>query len=274
MKEIKNKKLTIIILLFITYLSLYFLFHYWSDGIFSRFSSDTGLKVFYRFQDYIPGYLIYGLLSTCLVVEIFYLNKQSKFQYFVIARVGHKDRLKYEIIQVLKTSFFVRLIFNLILLLMIHLFFSNLSFREYSDLSNYVSEVIGLYNNSKISLLLYIIYSSIGFSIFSLFIYSMSYFIKNQYIFKVSGIILFVGMTVIAAILGNQLYVYFDNIKFANPILEAISTVNLVTPAMNNFTTITSLFETHIYFWYSCLCFLIYSVILLYFRYNLEKKNG
>lgn len=274
MKELANKKITLIIILIVTVASLYYLFNYWSDGIYAKFNSNIGLAVFYRFQDFIPGFLILGLLSTSLVVESFYQNRQSRFQNHIITRIGYKERIKYEVKNVVIISFIIRLLFNIFLLLIIHFFFSNIEFKEYSDVSYYASGVAELFANSKISLLLYILYSSIGFSIFSLFIYSVSYFIKNQYVFKISGIILFIGLTVLSAIIGNLLYVYFSDIKFSNLLLQALATSSLMVPAMMGFTSITSLFETHIYFWYTCFCFIIYSGILLYIRYKLERKNG
>lgn len=274
MKELGNKKITIATILGITIVSLYYLYNYWSDGIYARFSSNVGLDIFYRFQDFVPGFLILGLLSTCILIETFYQNKQSKFQNYIIARVGYKERMKYEIKQVVLISFIVRFLFNLFLLLIIHMFFSNIAFKEYTDVSYYASGVAELFHNSKVSLALYLLYSSIGFSVFSLFIYSISYFIKNQHVFKISGIVIFIGMTVASAIIGNQLYMYFNDIKFANPLLQAFATSSLMVPAMMGFTSITSLFETHLYFWYTCLCFIVYSVVLLFARYKLERKNG
>lgn len=274
MKELANKKITMIIILIVTVVSLYYLFNYWSDGLYAKFSSNIGLELFYSFQDFIPCFLILGLLSTCLVVETFYQNRQSRFQNYIIARIGYKERIKYEVKSVVITSFIIRLLFNIVLLLIIHLFFSNIAFKEYSDVSYYASGVVELFTNSKISLLLYIIYSSIGFSIFSLFVYGVSYFIKNQHVFKISGIVFFIGLTVLSAIIGNQLYIYFSDIKFSNPLLQALATSSLMVPAMMGFTSITSLFETHIYFWYTCLCFIIYSGILLFIRCKLERKNG
>ena len=274
MKELANKKITLIIILVVTILLLYYLFNFWSDGLYAKFNSNVGLELFYSFQDFVPNFLILGLLSTCLVAESFYQNKQSRFQNCIIARVGYKERVKYEVKNIVITSFIIRLLFNIFVLLIIHMFFSNVTFKEYSDASYYASGVVELFTNSKLSLLFYIIYSSIGFSIFSLFIYSISYFIKNQHVFKISGIVLFIGLTVLSAIIGNQLYIYFSDIKFANPILQALTTSSLMVPAMMGFTSITSLFETHIYFWYTCLCFIIYSAIFLYIRYKMERKNG
>ena len=274
MKELENKKTTIFLFVLATIICLYYMFNYWSDGIYSGFHSNVGLQVFYQFQNFVPTFLLLGLLSNCLVIDNFYQNKQTKFQNHIITRVGYKKRMKYEIKQVLILSFIIRFLYNLLLLGIIHFFFSKISFKEYEDISYYASGVVELFHNSKISLILYILYSSLGFSIFSLFIYSVSYFIRNQHLFKISGIILFIGLTVLSAIIGNQLYMHFENIKFANPILQALATSSLMVPAMMGFTTITSLTETHIYFWYTCICFIIYSLILLKIRTIQEQKNG
>ena len=89
-----------------------------------------------------------------------------------------------------------------------------------------------------------------------------------------SGIILYVGLVVFAAIIGNQLYVYFSDIKFSNPFLQAINTSSLLIPGLETATSITSILETNVYFWYTCIMFLIYSGVFSFIRWKMERKNG
>lgn len=279
MKEIKCKQIvkTTIIVLIAILITLYYLYNYWSDGMYSTFGFNKGLNIFYVINKvgiFLPFTLIIAFLSSNFTNLIFYQNKYNDFQKYVITRVGYKKRLIYEIKTVLKTSFIIRLLLHIIMIAIIQLFYSNISFIEYSDLSYYPEGAVALFTNSKISLILYIIYSSIGFSIFSVFMYSLIYYIKNKYIYKVSGVILFVLLVIISALIGNQLYTLTSNIKFANPILQALATTSLICPGLEVFSSITSIFETHIYFWYTCVCFIVYSLILLVIRYRREHKNG
>lgn len=274
MKEIKNKWLSVIVIYILLFVSLYYLFNIDSNGVYSNFRYNVGLEFYYNYLNSIFSYLIVGIMTVSFTVDIFYKNKMSGFQKYIISRIGRKKRMFYEIKKVVTSSFVIYLVYNLITLVTIHLFFSNISFKEFSDSSYYATGVIGLFANSKISLILYLIYSSIGFSIFTLFIYGVSYFIKNQYVYKISGIVLFTGMTVLTAILGNQLFMYFKDFKLIGLILHLFASVTLALPGVLGISTVTSIFSTHLYFWYTCFAFLIYSFILLVIRYNLEKNNG
>ena len=280
MKEINNKRniILFIITLVLTYGIIYFLYNYWSDGGFSRYiGSDSGLHMFYTLCNsglFLPFELLLLFLSSNFIASDFYNNKYSGFQNYIVTRVGEKNRLKYEIKQVLKCSFLLRFILHIFILLIIHIFFSRISFHEYSDVSYYVEGAAALFSNSKVSLLLYLIYSSIGFSIYSLFIYSLIVVIKNKYVYRVSGIVVFIGLVVCTALFGNELYKYFNDIKFANPIMQAINPMNLLSPGVDSLTTVTTLLETHIYYFYSCFCFIIYSLFFMFLRYKKERKNG
>lgn len=279
LKEIKCKQMiiTTIVVLIAIIITLHYLYHYWSDGIYSKFGYDKGLEIFYTMNNtglFSIFTFIIAFLSSGFINIVFYQNKYNDFQKYIITRVGYQKRLLYEIKTVVKVSFMMRFFLHVFLIVIIHLCYSRFAFTEYSDITFYYDGVAGLFGNSKVSLLLYILYSSIGFSVFSLFLYSLIYFIKNKYIYKVSGIILCVLLTISGSLIGNQLYKMFDNIKFANPLLQAVATISLFSPGVNGFTTITTLFETHIYFWYTCFCFMIYSFIFIVIRYRRERKNG
>jgi hypothetical protein len=246
------------------------------SGTYKQFGSH-GLSYFYNINDY-GGFIFFiiyvSFFLSNLINDIFYENKYSKFQNLIIARTGHKKRLKYEIKTVLIVSFIFRIILNLLLLLIIHLKYSHIVFKEYSDISYYSDGLVGLFINSKVSLILYLIYSAIGFSIMSLFNYSLINLIKNKYVYRISGVIFPILLTILSALIGNLLYQSFDNIKFANPLLQIFNAMSLLCPGINNFSTITSILEVHIYFWYTLICYTIISLILIYIRYRKERKYG
>ena len=279
MKEIKCKQmlLTFISTLILILVTLYYLYNYWSDGIYSKFGFNKGLNIFYIMNQggiFLFFTLIIAFLSSNFINLVFYQNKYNDFQKYIVTRIGYKKRMIYEIKNVLTISFLLRLFIHIFLIIIIHIFYSRFVFIEYQDISFYPEGVAALFYNSKISLLLYIVYSSIGFSVFSLFMYSLIYYIKNKYIYKVSGIIIFILLVVITALIGNQLYIVFENIKFANPLLQALATTSLLCPGLESFTTISTLAEVHLYFWYTIFCFLSYSLILITICYRRSRRNG
>lgn len=273
MKELTNRKSIIIISLTLVILMIFYIGTYYSDGIYHN-RINCGANIFYTFNSFLPFYLLLAFLSGNLVVSNFYQNKYSKFQNMIITRVGAKKRIFYEIKKVIYTSIIFRLLIHIISLLVIHIFFSKIHFVQHSNIEYYASSFVALSSNPTVSLILYIIYSTIGFCVFSLFIYGFIYFVKNRYVYKVSGIILYVGLVVFAAIIGNQLYVYFSDIKFSNPFLQAINTSSLLIPGLETATSITSILETNVYSWYTCIMFLIYSGVFSFIRWKMERKNG
>lgn len=266
MKELAHKKLAIVVFSVCAILFLYYLFYIIDDGLLSKFSYGRGISVLYDFSERtIFGDVLVTLLISYLVLDNFYKNKMSRFQNFIITRVGHKERLKYEIKEVLVSSFVVRLISFLFLMIVIHLFFSEINFADCPK-----SE---LYPDAIIAFVIYLFYSCIGFSIFSLFVYSVSYFLKNPYVFKVSPVLLYVVPTILVSALGNHL-IPIASRNVINPVIFTYFTGYLLFPNSMIPTTVRSLFEVHFYYWYTCILFLIYSFILIFIRYSWEKKNG
>ena len=76
------------------------------------------------------------------------------------------------------------------------------------------------------------------------------------------------------ALIGNALYANQLNVKLFNPLLEAINTLSLILPGLETSTAITSIRETHLYFGYTCIMFLIYSCILCFIGCSWTRKKG
>lgn len=268
MRELTSKKRVLIVSFLLIILMIYYIGTYYSDGLYHN-KTNYGAYIFYTLNSFLPFYLLLAFLSNNLVTSIFYQNKYSKFQNMIIPRIGFKKRILYEIKTVLFSSIIVRLMIHIFTLIVIHLFFSEIHFQGFES-----SAFVALNTNATISLLLYIIYSTIGFAIFSLFLYSLIYFIKNKYIYNVSGIIIFVILAVSMALIGNALYANQLNVKLFNPLLEAINTLSLILPGLETSTAITSIRETHLYFGYTCIMFLIYSCILCFIGCSWTRKKG
>ena len=268
MREMASKKKVLIVSFLLVILMIYYLGTYYSDGLYHN-KTNYGAYIFYTLNSFLPFYLLLAFLSNNLVTSNFYQNKYSKFQNMIIPRTGFKKRILYEMKTVLFSSIIVRLMIHIFTLIVIHLFFSEIHFQGFES-----SAFVALNTNATISLLLYIVYSTVGFAIFSLFLYSLIYFIKNKYIYNVSGIIILVVLTVSIALIGNSLYAHQVNVKLFNPILEAINPLSLLIPGLETSTAITSINEVNLYFGYTCIMFLIYSCIFNFIGCFIAKKKG
>ena len=182
MADVKRKRNFAIVTVMVTIAIIYWCFNFYADGIYGSNHSTAGLSMYYTinsFGNFLPFYIFLFFLATNFLPTNYYKNKYSKFNNFIITRVGNKKRMKYEIKSVLIGSFIFRLLLHVLVLIVINYFFVKIQFSFHNDPSYYPNGFFAFSSSSVISLIIYILYSSIGFSIFSLFIYSLIFFIKN-----------------------------------------------------------------------------------------------
>ncbi len=276
MTEVKNKRKFIIATILITYFIVFLCYNFYADGFYKSNSSTYGLSMFYTinsFSNFLPFYIYLGFLATNFIPSQYYKNKYSKFQKFIITRVTNKVRTKYEIKKVLIYSFIFRILLHILVFFIINTFFVEINFSFYKDPSYYPDGFFALSSNCFLSFILFIIYSSIGFSVFSLFIYSLIYYIRNFYVYKVSGIIMSIIGVFLPAFLGN-LYLSISNNynSLGIGLLYLIYSGNLLSPGIDTLIYRPSILTTNIYFFVSCLGYLLISLILILIRYRKERK--
>lgn len=279
MKELKNKKFFAIIILFLIIGLAYWGYVSMYKGLMGGYiDGKNGLSLFYRlngFSFFLPFYLLLAFLSNNIVCDSFYKNKYNKFQNNIITRVGYKNRFIYEIKSVLKTSFITRLIIHIALIIIIGVFIIPIGFVFTKDPSNYISAFFAFSNKTAISFIFYIIYSCVGFSIMSLFLYSLIILIKNFYLYKITGILTSIIGSMVPALLANIFLAASSNINiFQNIILNIFYCGNLLSPGIDPFTTSRTIVSHHVFFFVSCLGYLLLSGIILTIKWKKEKKYG
>ena len=278
MKELAHKKIFLIVILIIIYLFIHLGYLSMGYNLFSSISAQTGLEFFYRINGatlFLPFYLLLGFLLNNILATDYYKNKYSSFQHFIVERTKYKPRIKEEIKRILIVSFIVRLLIHLITFFIIHINFTKISLVMTKDPTYYINAVFAYSSNSVISFKFYIIYSTIGFCILSLFLYSLIPFIKNLYIYRISGILLSIIGTMIPALIGNLYISYLGKLGLiGNIITNLFYSGGLISPGVDAFTGVTNGIEMHVMFFLNCLGYLFITCILIKYRYKRERKNG
>ena len=194
---------------------------------------EMGLDFFYYLQD--SGLtLIFYVLTTLIVPNIisadFLLYDHNKFNHFLITRMSsttyHKKERQFNFF----ATFILILITHLLTILIIHLFFFKISFSINPIYMNATRQTNLLSGSLLLNFIIYIILSSIGYALFSHFLFSLQYFIKNVYLYRTLGLLVSLILYIGASIFSHTFYntsgsltatlVYFFNI------------INILTPSI------------------------------------------
>ena len=151
---------------------------------------EMGLDFFYYLQDSGLTLILY-VLTTLIVPNIisadFLLYNHNKFNHFLITRMSsttyHKKERQFNFF----ATFILILITHLLTIFIIHLFFFKISFSINPIYMNATRQTNLLSGSLLLNLIIYIILSSIGYALFSHFLFSLQYFIKNVYLYRTLG---------------------------------------------------------------------------------------
>lgn len=276
MRELKNKWIFAIVTVLITIALIQFCYN--SNEFSSINLKNVGLEIFYTFNGcavFLPFYVFLAFLANAYALDNFYKYKQTKFQNFIITRIGEKERTKQEIKTVLITSFVIRIVLHLLVTLVISIKYAPIMLNHTGDPSYYPETFFALSNNSILSFALFILYSSIGFAIFSLFLYSLIDFIKNQYVYKASGVLMSVLLVILPAFIGN-IFLPGSNphCYFETGFLYLIYSAGLLCPGIEVLKVNSYFLVNNIYFFINSISFIIISIGLICFSYKRRVKNG
>lgn len=194
---------------------------------------EMGLDFFYYLQDSGLTLILY-VLTTLVVPNIisadFLLYNHNKFNQFMITRMSstayHKKERQFNFF----ATFILILITHLLTIFIIHLFFFKISFSINPIYMNATRQTNLLSGSLLLNLIIYMILSSIGYALFSHFLFSLQYFIKNVYLYRTLGLLLSLILYIGASVLSHTFYntsgsltatlAYFFNI------------INILTPSI------------------------------------------
>ena len=202
---------------------------------------EMGLDFFYYLQDSGLTLILY-VLTTLVVPNIisadFLLYNHNKFNQFMITRMSstayHKKERQFNFF----ATFILILITHLLTIFIIHLFFFKISFSINPIYMNATRQTNLLLGSLLLNLIIYIILSSIGYALFSHFLFSLQYFIKNVYLYRTLGLlvslILYIGASVLSHTFYNTSGSLTATLAYFFNIINILTPSIIKSPVLNN----------------------------------------
>lgn len=210
-------------------------------------------------------FIAYMLLLPSIILIDYFDYDFNKFNYLAYERIGVKSYNKFSVKSISLVTFMATLFINLSLLISIGFVWSNISFEP--------QHIYDLFSQDTfINLFSFIICSSLGAVVLSLFLFSMIKLIKNKYVFR-SLIPIITFASVILCSLITPLLLTLFNAKLNDALLLknvifSIVPCGLLTPGLIfESNGLLNFFCSVIYY---SICFVFCITISEYMR----KKNG
>lgn len=127
---------------------------------------------------------------------------------------------------------------HLLTILIIHLFFFKISFSINPIYMDATRQTNLLSSSLFLNLIIYIILSSIGYALFSHFLFSLQYFIKNVYLYRTLGLlvslILYIGASVLSYTFYNTSGSLLATLAYFLNIINILTPSIIKSPVLNN----------------------------------------
>lgn len=202
---------------------------------------EMGLDFFYYLQDSGLTLILY-VLTTLIVPNIisadFLLYEHNKFNHFLITRMSsslyHKKERQFNFL----ATFILIFMTHLLTILIIHLFFFKISFSINPIYMNATRQTNLLSSSLLLNLIIYMVLSSIGYALFSHFLFSLQYFIKNVYLYRTLGLlvslILYIGALVLSHTFYNTSGSLIATLAYFLNIINILTPSIIKSPVLNN----------------------------------------
>lgn len=200
-----------------------------------------GLDFFYYLQDSGLTLILY-VLTTLIIPNIisadFLLYEHNKFNHFLITLMSsslyHKKERQFNFL----VTFILIFMTHLLTILIIHLFFFKISFSINPIYMDATRQTNLLSSSLFLNLIIYIILSSIGYALFSHFLFSLQYFIKNVYLYRTLGLlvslILYIGASVLSHTFYNTSGSLLATLAYFLNIINILTPSIIKSPVLNN----------------------------------------
>mgnify|MGYP003290275440 FL=1 len=194
---------------------------------------EMGLDFFYYLQDSGLTLILY-VLTTLIVPNIIsadlLLYEHNKFNHFLITRMSsslyHKKERQFNFL----ATFILILITHLLTILIIHLLFFKISFSINPIYMDATRQTNLLSSSLFLNLIIYIILSSIGYALFSHFLFSLQYFIKNVYLYRTLGLLVSLILYIGASVLSHTFYNTSGSLLAT--LAYFLNIINILTPQL------------------------------------------
>ena len=226
---------------------------------------EMGLDFFYYLQDSGLTLILY-VLTTLILPNIisadFLLYEHNKFNHFLITRMSsslyHKKERQFNFL----ATFILIFMTHLLTILIIHLFFFKISFSINSIYMNATRQTNLLSSSLLLNLIIYMILSSIGYALFSDFLFSLQYFIKNVYLYRTLGLLVSLILYIGASVLSHTFYNTSGSLTAT--LAYFLNIINILTPSIIKSPVLNN--NPHLFYIGTALLYYLLSSILFGMR--------
>ena len=226
---------------------------------------EMGLDFFYYLQDSGLTLILY-VLTTLIVPNIisadFLLYEHNKFNHFLITRMSsslyHKKERQFNFL----ATFILILMTHLLTILIIHLFFFKISFSINPIYMNATRQTHLLSSSLFLNFIIYMVLSSIGYALFSHFLFSLQYFIKNVYLYRTLGLLVSLILYIGASVLSHTFYNTSGSLTAT--LAYFLNIINILTPSIIKSPVLNS--NPHLFYIGTALLYYLLSSILFGMR--------
>ncbi len=226
---------------------------------------EMGLDFFYYLQDSGLTLILY-VLTTLIVPNIisadFLLYEHNKFNHFLITRMSsslyHKKERQFNFL----ATFILILMTHLLTILIIHLFFFKISFSINPIYMNATRQTHLLSSSLFLNFIIYMVLSSIGYALFSHFLFSLQYFIKNVYLYRTLGLLVSLILYIGASVLSHTFYNTSGSLTAT--LAYFLNIINILTPSIIKSPVLNN--NPHLFYIGTALLYYLLSSILFGMR--------
>ena len=180
------------------------------DG-YSQVYPNAGLEFFYYIHSIgiTPYHFICMMLLLPNIVSCDFLTTYiSHHHYSIETRISKKTYFLYIYFINFILTILVVSIFEIIILLIIHYFYSPIHFNTMVYPEMYYATTQLLFKNEFYNLIFFIILTSLGYGIVSTLLFSFQTFISNPYVYRCSGVLIGIFHILIPALINKALPIY------------------------------------------------------------------
>ena len=226
---------------------------------------EMGLDFFYYLQDSGLTLILY-VLTTLIVPNIIsadlLLYEHNKFNHFMITRMSsslyHKKERHFNFL----ATFILILMTHLLTILIIHLFFFKISFSINPIYMNATRQTHLLSSSLFLNFIIYMVLSSIGYALFSHFLFSLQYFIKNVYLYRTLGLLVSLILYIGASVLSHTFYNTSGSLTAT--LAYFLNIINILTPSIIKSPVLNN--NPHLFYIGTALLYYLLSSILFGMR--------
>lgn len=176
----------------------------------------------------------FSFITFIAVTNIFsvdrVINKKSGFCNMMKTRIGHSKYIRNELLANTIFSLLYIFILQIVLLITIRILVGPFDFSSMRSL-DFVSYT-NIYSDSPlISLIVYLTFSIIGYTLYSNFLFTLGFYINNVYVYRGIGLIISILLIVLPAVVFVTLYRMF-NLTYLLDIGSLIFLPNLLNPGI------------------------------------------